>query len=98
MHRNNFAVQTADDFSGDDRIILNNLSKRLLENEGVEGAVRNNTREAAKIKFDTVFQNELIGMVNNHFDLYKKLDSNRDLKDYVKHRIFDFVHRKLKVR
>jgi type I restriction enzyme R subunit len=86
------------DFSGDDRIILNNLSKRLLENEGVEGAVRNNTREAAKIKFDTVFQDELIGMVNNHFDLYKKLDSNRDLKDYVKHRIFDFVHRKLKVK
>lgn len=82
------------DFTGGDKVILNNLSLKLLGNESVEGAMKNNSREAAKIKFDSVFQDELIGMVNNHFDLYKKLDSNRDLKDYVKQKIFGFIHKK----
>jgi len=83
------------DFSQEDRVILNSLSLRLLEDSSVAGAIQNNTRSAAKIKFDDVFNDELVNMVNNHFDLYKKLDKNKDAKEYVRSRIFNFLLRKV---
>lgn len=82
-------------FNSEDKVILNTLSQRLLGNETLEGSIKNNNRNAAKIKFDSLFQGELITMLNSHFDLYKKLDENPELKNYVNDRIFDFVHRKV---
>ena len=68
-------------FSPDDRVILNHLGKKLLDNESLSGSIQNNARDVAKIKFDEVFQQELINILNQHFDFYKKLDSINDLKD-----------------
>jgi type I restriction enzyme R subunit len=82
-------------FSSEDRVILNTLSQRLMQNGSLEGSIKNNTRDAAKIKFDSLFSDELVTMLNGHFDLYKKLDENPELKSYVNDRIFDFVHRKV---
>ncbi|HBU06938.1 MAG TPA: type I restriction endonuclease subunit R [Candidatus Magasanikbacteria bacterium] len=79
------------DFTNEDRVILNNLSMKMLENANIAGAIKNNTRNSAKIKFDDVFNDELVNMVNNHFDLYKKLDKNKDAKEYVRSKIFNFV-------
>lgn len=84
------------DFTQEDRVILNNLSLKLLADASVAGAIENNTRGAAKIKFDDVFNDELVNMVNNHFDLYKKLDKNKDAKEYVRSRIFNFLLGKMK--
>ena len=83
-------------FTADDKVILNNLSSRLLANKDLEGSIVNNSRDAAKIKFDSVFQDELIKMLNSHFDLYKKLDNSPELKEYVNSRVFDYIHRKIK--
>lgn len=83
-------------FSEEDRIILNNLTKRLLDHNVLAGAVKNNSRDAVKVKFDEVFDKELISMYRNNFDLYQKLDSNADLKDYVNRKMFDFIQKKLK--
>jgi len=83
-------------FSSDDRVILNSLSARLLENEILSGSIKNNTRDAAKIKFDEIYQEEKIKMLNQHFDLYKKLDSSPELNAYVNEKLFDFVHKRMK--
>lgn len=84
-------------FSEEDRIILNNLTKRLLDHNALAGAVKNNnSQDAVKVKFDEVFEKELISMFRNNFDLYQKLDSNADLKDYVNRKMFDFIQKKLK--
>ncbi len=82
-------------FSNEDKIILNTLTQRLVENQGLEGSIKNNSKDSAKIKFDELFQDELIGMLNNHFDLYKKLDENPEMKKYVGERVFEYVVRKL---
>jgi type I restriction enzyme R subunit len=82
-------------FNTEDKVILNTLSQRLMDNESLEGSIKNNNRDAAKIKFNTLFQGELITMLNSHFDLYKKLDENPELKSFVNDRIFDFVHKKV---
>ncbi len=82
-------------FNTEDKVILNSLSQRLMQNETLEGSIKNNNRNASKIKFDVLFNDELVTMLNGHFDLYKKLDENPELKSYVNDRIFEFVHRKM---
>lgn len=82
-------------FSDNDRVILNNLSSKLMTNSELEGSIHNNSRDAAKIKFDKIFQDELITMLNSHFDLYKKLDQSTELKGYVNQKIFDYVHKRM---
>ncbi len=79
------------ELTDDDRGILLNLTKRLQDNEGLQGTVRENNEESAKIKFDALFQEELMKIVNDHFDLYKKLDSDRELKKYVNRKIFNLI-------
>lgn len=83
-------------FSDADKLILNDISKKLLQNETLNGSIKSNSKDAAKIKFDEMFQDELIEVLNNHFDLYKKLDESPELKKFVNDRIFEFVVRKVR--
>lgn len=82
-------------FNTTDKVILNTLSKKMMENNSLKGSIQSNSRDAAKIKFDTIFQTELVSMLNSHFDLYKKLDANPELKSYVNDKIFDYVSKKV---
>jgi type I restriction enzyme R subunit len=84
-------------FNNSDRIILNDLSKRLLESEVLLGSVKNNSKDAAKLKFDQLFQDELVGVLDNHFSLYQKLDQSPELKKFVQERVFEYVVKKMAV-
>lgn len=79
------------DFSESDRVILNDLSKRLLKSDALQGSIKNNSKDAAKLKFDVLFQDELVGVLDNHFNLYQKLDQNPELKRYVQERVFEYI-------
>ena len=83
-------------FNSEDRVILNSLSARLLQNAVLSGSIKHNSRDAAKIKFDEIYQEEKIKMLNQHFDLYKKLDASPELNAYVNEKLFDFVHKRMK--
>ncbi len=83
-------------FNDADRVILNDLSKRLLESEVLLGSVQNNSKDAAKLKFDQLFQDELVGVLDNHFSLYQKLDQSPELKKFVQERVFEYVVKKIK--
>jgi type I restriction enzyme R subunit len=83
-------------FNLEDRVILNTLSKKLAISDPLKAAIRNNSRDAAKLKFDEIFQKELVGMLNNHFDLYQKLDQNPELKEFVNTKLFDYIQSNLK--
>jgi len=82
-------------FSDSDRVILNDLSLRLYKSEALQGSVKNNSKDAAKLKFDQLFQDELVGVLDNHFSLYQKLDQNPELKKYVQDRVFEYVVKKI---
>lgn len=82
-------------FNESDRVILNDLSKRLLESETLQGSVKNNSKDSAKLKFDQLFQDELVGVLDNHFSLYQKLDQNPELKKFVQERVFEFILKKI---
>ena len=83
-------------FNDGDRVILNDLSKRLLESEILQGSVMNNSKDAAKLKFDQLFQDELVSVLDKHFSLYQKLDQSPELKKFVQERVFEYVVKKMK--
>lgn len=83
-------------FNDGDRVILNDLSKRLLESEVLQGSVMNNSKDAAKLKFDQLFQDELVSVLDKHFSLYQKLDQSPELKKFVQERVFEYVVKKMK--
>ncbi len=67
-----------------------------MTNESLTGAVKNNnSQDVIKVRFDEVFSKELIAMFRSNFDLYQKLDSNAELKDYVNQKMFDFIQKKI---
>ncbi len=82
-------------FTNTDRVILNDLSMRLLHNETLKGSVKNNSKDSAKLKFDQLFQDELVGVLDNHFNLYQKLDQSPELKKFVQEKVFEYVVRKM---
>lgn len=84
------------DFTDEDRVIADKLSKKLMENSNLEGSINSNARDIAKVKFDELFEKELVDMVSNHFDFYQKVKADQDTHQYVKDRIFDMVYRKVK--
>jgi type I restriction enzyme, R subunit len=83
------------EFTTEDRVILNDLSKRLLENKKLKGTIQNNAVDAAKIRYKKMYQDEKVKMLNSHYDLYEKLDQNKDMDEHVMERIFEFVVKKL---
>ncbi len=72
------------------------MSLRLFKNEILKGSVENNSQDAAKLKFNELFEDELVGVLDNHFSLYKKLDQNPELKKFVQERVFEYVVKKMK--
>ncbi|MDR3642878.1 MAG: type I restriction endonuclease [Candidatus Doudnabacteria bacterium] len=84
-------------FNDGDRVILNDLSSRLVNNHVLKGSVKNNSKDAAKLKFDQLFQDELVGVLDNHFSLYQKLDQNPELKKFVQERVFEHVLNKMSI-
>ncbi len=82
-------------FTEADRVILNDLSKRLLQSDALQGSIKNNSKDAARLKFDTLFQDELVGVLDNHFSLYQKLDQSPELKKFVQERVFEYVVRQM---
>lgn len=84
-------------FNEADRVILNDLSKRLLASDVLQGSIKNNSKDSAKLKFDELFQDELVGVLDDHFSLYQKLDQSPELKKFVQERVFEYVVRKVNV-
>ncbi len=56
----------------------------------------NNSKDAAKLKFDQLFQDELVSVLDKHFSLYQKLDQSPELKKFVQERVFEYVIKKMK--
>jgi type I restriction enzyme R subunit len=83
------------DFNDKDRLILNSITMRLLKSDTLQGSVMNNSKDSAKLKFNELFQNELVDMLDNHFSLYQKLDKSPELKKFVQERVFEYVVNKM---
>ena len=84
-------------FSEEDRVMLDTLSKRLREHKALIGAIENNASEdAVRVKFDEIFTKELVSMFRSNFDLFRKIEENTELKDYVNTKMYEFIHQQVR--
>lgn len=83
------------EFTAEDIVDIGHIADKLIQNDSVQGAIKNNTVDVAKIKFDQVLQNELIGMFKQKMDFYKKLDKNPELKAFFGDRMYSHVRKEV---
>ena len=81
----NSAYQT--EFTPDDKVDLATLQQKVHENDELRQVVEaDNSEDNKRYKFDEVFDQILLGLVNSRLDLYKKLSQpqiNADLKRHL---------------
>ena len=68
----------------------------VIDDEKEFRFIKNNSKDSAKLKFDQLFQDELVGVLDNHLNLYQKLDQSPELKKFVQDKVFEYVIRKIK--
>ena len=83
------------DFTEKDRVSINDLTSSLLRNKELKIVIENNPKKSAEIKYDDIFEDESVDMVNRNFDFYKKITDNPRLKKDLRRRIFDYIYKEL---
>ncbi len=79
----------------EDIVDLSRMAERLVEDGSIQGALKNNSIDVAKLKYDQVWQNEYIGMFKQKMDLYKKLDKNPDRKAILRDSMYRHVRKEI---
>jgi len=83
------------DFTEEDRVFIKQLKKRVQDHDAVQKSIEVNDESAARLTFDDVAEDELQGMVDRNFKLYKKITDNeafgRMLFDFLFDRTLDEV-------
>ncbi|MDD4625000.1 MAG: DEAD/DEAH box helicase family protein, partial [Candidatus Pacebacteria bacterium] len=84
------------DFTEGDKVFFAELQTRLTSSETLSQSAKANTKEALKLVFAHIFEDQLHSMVESNFDIYKKIVENNEFGKFVKEKMFDEVYDKLK--
>jgi type I restriction enzyme R subunit len=84
------------DFTEGDKVFFAELETRLSGNETLSESAKTNTKEALKLVFAHIFEDQLHTMVESNFDIYKKIVENAEFGQFIKEKMFEEVYSKLK--
>jgi len=84
------------DFTEGDKVFFAELETRLAANETLNQSAKTNTKDALKLVFAHIFQDQLHGMVESNFDIYKKIVEDAEFGQFVKEKMFEEVYTKIK--
>jgi len=84
------------DFTEGDKVFFAELQTRLAGNETLSQSAKTNTKEALKLVFAHIFEDQLHTMVESNFDIYKKIVENAEFGKFIKEKMFEEVYDKLK--
>lgn len=83
------------EFGEADKLILQRLEERVISNDALMKSIKVNPKDKVKMTFDHVFEDELQGMVDEDFDFYQKVNDNKEIRESLVERMFEFIYRKL---
>lgn len=83
------------DFDEGDRVFFAELKTRLSENESLKESAKVNTRENVQLLHDTLFSSVLQTMIDSNFDMFKRINDNKEFAKQVREVIFDQVYKEL---
>ncbi|MBU4016817.1 DEAD/DEAH box helicase family protein [Patescibacteria group bacterium] len=84
------------DFTDGDKVFFAELETRLTGNQTLNQSAKTNTKDALKLVFAHIFEDQLHTMVESNFDIYKKIVENAEFGQFVKEKMFEEVYAKLK--
>ncbi len=79
------------DFRDQDRVqrfLFEELPERIRANDRVRNALRNSDRQNARIEHDRAVDDELLGSLSDHTDLYALYSSDRAFRAWLQERLF----------
>ena len=72
------------DLTDEDRVDLDRLRKKLIENKEIEQVMNGDSSEENKRTFlRQQFDNEMLNYVNDRFAFYKRMDDNQSMKNMI---------------
>lgn len=63
----------------------------LRNDPSLDAAIRANTRDNARLKFDQTFKSNYGALADTHWDFYQRLVDDREFSEYLGDRMFDLV-------
>ncbi|HQH99435.1 MAG TPA: type I restriction endonuclease [Spirochaetota bacterium] len=88
----------ATDFNASDQSVADSLLNAVGQDQDFEAQVKNNPKENVWWAFQTKFNKELQNMIDKHFEFYKKINDNEDIKKDFMKQMFDALYNKMVVK
>jgi type I restriction enzyme R subunit len=82
----------ATEFRDQDRVtrfLFEELPERIGANDRVQNALRNSDAQNARIEHNRAVDDELLGSLSDHTDLYALYNTDKAFKDWLQNRLFE---------
>ena len=82
----------ATEFRDQDRVtrfLFEELPQRISANDRVQNALRNSDTQNARIEHNRAVDDELLGSLSDHTDLYALYNTDKAFKDWLQNRLFE---------
>ena len=82
----------ATDFTDDDRLLVTQITRTMMDDEDLMNKVKNNPKENVSAIFGKFFNKALLHIYENNERFYNKINDNEQLKEQLKHDLLDYVY------
>lgn len=86
------------DFTEDDKVNFEQLFTKVLNNEELGEKVEHNSRENVEAIFDQYFDDAMNDLLDSHFNFYKKINDDENLKKQIKELLLKRVYDEREVK
>ena len=80
------------DFSDENKVFLKQVKDNMLANEELANKIANNSKENVEAIFDKYFDKEMLVLLQNNLDFFKKISDNENLKKKLRKELLDLVY------
>lgn len=82
-------------FTESDRVFFAELKTRLASNESLQSSAKANSRDSVRLLHDALFDAVLQTMIDNNFEMFKRINDNEEFAKMVREKIFEQVYREV---
>ncbi|MCL2115040.1 MAG: type I restriction endonuclease [Methanobrevibacter sp.] len=84
------------DFTDENKVFLKQVKDNMLANEELSNKIANNSKENVEAIFDKYFDKEMLFLLQNNLDFFKKIEANEKLKEKLRKELLDLVYEEKK--
>lgn len=86
------------EFTEADRVFFAELKARLVANESLQASAMTNPPESVRLLHDTLFDTVMQTMIENNFEMFRRINDDETFGKTVRDMIFELVYRELQAK